>query len=171
MRRGTQGASSSRQQDDPEGEPQRPLHRLIRGPCRAIPTQQQLPSLSQPPAQQQLSSLTQLPTQLQQERPTVTQPPLDNDQYTGDDATMEEDTKERNLEAELDAKFAVLDPELDAQLEEELSRVVPKTRRGMDKGDDTPADPNQRKVLSLNCRGTFSHEVWEDYHSNLEVLV
>ncbi|GKV43131.1 hypothetical protein SLEP1_g50464 [Rubroshorea leprosula] len=53
-------------------------------------------------------------TQLQQEQPTVTQPPLDNDQYTGDDATMEEDTEERNLEAELDVEFAVLDPELDA---------------------------------------------------------
>ncbi|GKV25042.1 hypothetical protein SLEP1_g34550 [Rubroshorea leprosula] len=63
---------------------------------------------------------------------------------------MEEDTEERNLEAKLDAEFAVLDPELDAQLEEELSRVVPKTGRGMDKGDDAPADPSQRKVLSLN---------------------
>ncbi|GKV42154.1 hypothetical protein SLEP1_g49591 [Rubroshorea leprosula] len=71
---------------------------------------------------------------------------------------MEEDTEERNLEAELDAEFAVLDPELDAQLEEELSRAVLKTGRGMDKGDDAPVDSSQRKVLSLNRRGTFSHE-------------
>ncbi|GKU89957.1 hypothetical protein SLEP1_g4025 [Rubroshorea leprosula] len=92
------------------------------------------------------------------EQPIITQPPLDDDQYTDDDATMEEDTKERNLEAELDAEFAMLDPELDAQLEEKLSRAVPKTRRGMDKGDDAPADPSQRKVLSLNRQGTFSHE-------------
>ncbi|GKU89701.1 hypothetical protein SLEP1_g3804 [Rubroshorea leprosula] len=112
---------------------------------RAVPTQQQLPSLSQPPTQQQLSSLTQLPTQLQQEQPTVTQPPLNDDQHTSDDATMEEDTEECNLEAELDGEFVVLDPELDAQLEEELSRAVPKTGRGMDKGDDAPADPSQRK--------------------------
>ncbi|GKU96333.1 hypothetical protein SLEP1_g9582 [Rubroshorea leprosula] len=49
---------------------------------------------------------------------------------------MEEDTEERNLEAKLDAEFAMLDPELDAQLEEELSHVVPKTGHGMHKGDD-----------------------------------
>ncbi|GKV07187.1 hypothetical protein SLEP1_g18986 [Rubroshorea leprosula] len=104
--------------------------------------------------------LTQLPTQLQQEQPTVTQPPLADDQFTGDDATMEEDTEECNLEVELDAVYVVLDPELDAQLEEELSRAVPKIGRGMDKGDDTLADPSQRKVLSLNHRGTFSHESW-----------
>ncbi|GKU94091.1 hypothetical protein SLEP1_g7625 [Rubroshorea leprosula] len=75
---------------------------------------------------------------------------------------MEEDTEERNLEAELDAEFAVLDPKLDTQLEEELSRAVPKTRRGMDKGDDAPADSSQRKVLRLNRRGTFSHESWPE---------
>ncbi|GLT92957.1 hypothetical protein SLE2022_107670 [Rubroshorea leprosula] len=158
MRRGTRGASSSRQQVDPEGEPQRSFRRLIRGPRRAVPTQQQLPSLSQHPLQEQISSLTQLPTQLQQEQPTVTQPPLADDQFTGDDATMEEVAEERNLEAELEAEYAVLDPELDAQLEEELSRAVPKTGRGMDKGDEAPADPSQRKVLSLNRRGTFSNE-------------
>ncbi|GKV34428.1 hypothetical protein SLEP1_g42803 [Rubroshorea leprosula] len=89
-------------------------------------------------------------TSEKEEQPTITQPPLDDDQYTGDDATMEEDTEERNLEVELDVEFAVLDPELDAQLEEELSCVVPKTRCGMDKGDDAPVDPSQRKVLSLN---------------------
>ncbi|GKV00534.1 hypothetical protein SLEP1_g13209 [Rubroshorea leprosula] len=71
---------------------------------------------------------------------------------------MEEDTEERNLEAELEVEYAVLDLELDAQLKEELSRAVPKTGRGMDKGDDAPADPSQRKVLSLNRRGTFNHE-------------
>ncbi|GLT37783.1 hypothetical protein SLA2020_120810 [Shorea laevis] len=114
MRRGTRGASSSGQQVDLEGEPQKRLRHLIRGPRRAVPTQQQLPSLSQPSAQLQFSNLTQLPTQLQQEQPTVTQPPLDDDQYPGDDATMEEDIEERNLEAELDAKFAMLDLELDA---------------------------------------------------------
>ncbi|GKV00504.1 hypothetical protein SLEP1_g13180 [Rubroshorea leprosula] len=140
------GASSSRQQVNPEGEPQRSFRRLIRGPRRAVFTQQLLPSLSQPPAQQQISSLTQFPTELQQEQPTVTQPPLADDQFTGDDATMEEDTEKRNLEAE----YAVLDPELDAQLEEELSRAVPKTGRGMDKGDNAPTDPSQRKVFSLN---------------------
>ncbi|GKV27942.1 hypothetical protein SLEP1_g37053 [Rubroshorea leprosula] len=93
-----------------------------------------------------------------QEQPTVTQSRVDDDQYPGDDATMEEDTEKRNLEAELDAEFAVLDPELDAQLEDELSRAVPKTGRGMDKGDDALADSSQRKLLSLNRRGTFSHE-------------
>ncbi|GKV41097.1 hypothetical protein SLEP1_g48676 [Rubroshorea leprosula] len=140
-----------------------------------------------------------------QEQPTITQSPLDDDQYTDDDATMEEDTEEHgcqnrvlnrqivrfynfrygfrvksmlksesheirrrnqcNLEAELDAEFAMLDaefamldPELDAQLEEELSRAVLKIGRGMDKGDDASANPSQRKVLSLNCRGTFNHE-------------
>ncbi|GKU93197.1 hypothetical protein SLEP1_g6807 [Rubroshorea leprosula] len=62
------------------------------------------------------------------------------EEYPGDDATMEEDTEEHDLEAEFDAEFAVLDPELDAQLEEELSRVVPKTGRGMDKGDDASTD-------------------------------
>ncbi|GLU07034.1 hypothetical protein SLE2022_240130 [Rubroshorea leprosula] len=67
MRRGTRGASSSRQQVNPEGEPQRSFRRLIREPRRAVSTQQQLPSLSQPPAQQQISSLTQFPTELQQE--------------------------------------------------------------------------------------------------------
>ncbi|GKU98663.1 hypothetical protein SLEP1_g11636 [Rubroshorea leprosula] len=72
--------------------------------------------------------------------------------------TMEEDTEERNLEAKLDAEFAVLDLELDAQLEEELSRAVPETGRGLDKGDNAPADLSQRKVLSVNRRGTFSHE-------------
>ncbi|GLT76360.1 hypothetical protein SLA2020_480280 [Shorea laevis] len=71
---------------------------------------------------------------------------------------MEEDIEERNLEAELDAEFAVLDPKLDAQLEEELSRAVPKIGCGMDKGDDAPADSSQRKLLSLNRQGTFSHE-------------
>ncbi|GKV05564.1 hypothetical protein SLEP1_g17561 [Rubroshorea leprosula] len=106
---------------------------------------------------EQLSTFTQLPTHHQQEQPTVTQPTFDNDQYHGDDATMEEDTKEHNLEVELDVEFAVLDPELDAQLEEKLSHAIPKTRRGMDKGDDTLADPSQRKLLSLNRRGTFSH--------------
>ncbi|GKV49689.1 hypothetical protein SLEP1_g56427 [Rubroshorea leprosula] len=85
-------------------------------------------------------------------------PPLDDDQYPGDDATMEEDTEEHNLEAELDTEFAMLDPKLDIQLEKELSRAVPKTGRGMDKGDDAPADSSQRKLLSLNRRGTFSHE-------------
>ncbi|GKV43375.1 hypothetical protein SLEP1_g50673 [Rubroshorea leprosula] len=98
------------------------------------------------------------PPMPQLEQPTVTQPPLADDQFTGDDATMEEDTEECNLEAELDAEYAVLDLELDAQLEEELSRAVSKIGRGMDKGDDAPADPSQRKVLSLNRRGTFSHE-------------
>ncbi|GKV01737.1 hypothetical protein SLEP1_g14272 [Rubroshorea leprosula] len=92
IRRDTRDASS-RQQVDPEGEPQRPLRRLIRGPRK--------------------------------EQPTVTQPPLDDDQYTGDDATMEEDTEERNLEAELDG-------------------------RGTDKGYDAPTDPSQRRMLSLN---------------------
>ncbi|GKV05134.1 hypothetical protein SLEP1_g17175 [Rubroshorea leprosula] len=134
MRRGTRGASSSRQQVDLEGEPQRSFRHLIRGPHRTFPTK------------------------LQQEQPTITQPPLADDQFTGDDATMEEDTEMRNLEVELDAKYVMLDPKLDAQLEEELSHVVLKTGRGMDKGDDTLADPNQRKVLSLNRRGTFSHE-------------
>ncbi|GKV21414.1 hypothetical protein SLEP1_g31397 [Rubroshorea leprosula] len=86
------------------------------------------------------------------------QPPLDDDQYPGDDAIIEEDIEERNLEAELDAEFVVLDPELDAQLEEELSCAVLKTRGGMDKGDGALADPSQRKLLSLNCQGTFSHE-------------
>ncbi|GKV41967.1 hypothetical protein SLEP1_g49432 [Rubroshorea leprosula] len=81
-------------------------------------------SRQQPPAQQQISNLTQFPTELQQEQPTITQPPLANDQFTGDDATMDEDTEERNLEAELDAEYAVLDPKLDTQLEEELSRAV-----------------------------------------------
>ncbi|GKU93208.1 hypothetical protein SLEP1_g6817 [Rubroshorea leprosula] len=71
---------------------------------------------------------------------------------------MEKDTKEHNLEVELDAEFAVLDLELDAQLEEELSCAIPKIGRGMDKGDDAPADPSQRKLLSLNRRGTFNHE-------------
>ncbi|GKV21705.1 hypothetical protein SLEP1_g31658 [Rubroshorea leprosula] len=146
------------EQVDPEGEPQRSFRHLIWGPRRAVPTQQQLPTLSEPLAQQQISSLTQLPTQLQQEQPTVTQPPLADDQFTSDDATMEEDTEEHNLEAELDAEFALLDPELDAQLEEELSHAIPKTRCGMDKGDDASADPSQRKVLNLNRRGTFSHE-------------
>ncbi|GKV00760.1 hypothetical protein SLEP1_g13397 [Rubroshorea leprosula] len=97
-----------------------------------------------------LHSSSCLATQLQQEQPTVTQPPLADDQFTGDDATMEEDTEKCNLEVELEAEYAVLDPELDAQLEEELSRAVPKTGRGMDKEDDAPADPSQRKVLSLN---------------------
>ncbi|GLT87380.1 hypothetical protein SLE2022_054660 [Rubroshorea leprosula] len=71
---------------------------------------------------------------------------------------MEEDTEECNLEVKLDAEFVVLDPELDAQLEDELSRAVLKTRHGMDKGDDAPTDLSQRKVLSLNRRGTFNHE-------------
>ncbi|GLT96596.1 hypothetical protein SLE2022_142060 [Rubroshorea leprosula] len=71
---------------------------------------------------------------------------------------MEEDTKECNLEAELDAEFVVLDLELDTQLEEELSHVVLRIRRGMDKGDDAPTDLSQRKLLSLSHRGTFSHE-------------
>ncbi|GKV15788.1 hypothetical protein SLEP1_g26539 [Rubroshorea leprosula] len=62
---------------------------------------------------------------------------------------MKEDIEERNLEAELDAEFTMLDLELDAQLEEELSRAVLKTGRGMDKGDDAPADPSQRKGLAL----------------------
>ncbi|GKV22362.1 hypothetical protein SLEP1_g32242 [Rubroshorea leprosula] len=140
VRRGTRGASSFRQQVDPRGEPQRSFRCLIRGPRRDVPTQQQLPSLSQPPAQQQISSLIQLPTQLQQEQPTVTQPPLADDQFIGDDATMEEENIECNLEAELEAEYDVLDPKLDAQLEEKLSRAVPKTGRGMDKGDDAPAD-------------------------------
>ncbi|GLT86823.1 hypothetical protein SLE2022_049370 [Rubroshorea leprosula] len=71
---------------------------------------------------------------------------------------MEEDIEELNLEAELDVEFAVLDPELDVQLEEELSHAIPKTGRGMDKGDDVPTDPSQRKLLSLNRQGTFNHE-------------
>ncbi|GKV31745.1 hypothetical protein SLEP1_g40413 [Rubroshorea leprosula] len=94
----------------------------------------------------------------EQEQPTITQRPLDDDQYPSDDATMEEDIEERNLEAELDVEFVVLDPELDAQLEEELSRAILKTECGMDKGDDAPANPSQRKLFSLNRRGTFSHE-------------
>ncbi|GKV19707.1 hypothetical protein SLEP1_g29932 [Rubroshorea leprosula] len=106
------------------------------------------------------ASKSRLSTDIQAflEQPTVTQLPLDDDQYTGDDATMEEDTEERTLEADLDAEFAVLDPELDTQLEEALSRAILKTGRDKDKGDSAPADPSQRKVLSLNHRGTFSHE-------------
>ncbi|GLU07788.1 hypothetical protein SLE2022_247350 [Rubroshorea leprosula] len=73
---------------------------------------------------------------------------------------MEEDAEECNLEAGLDAKFAVLDPKLDAQLEEELSHAVLKIRHGMDKEDDALANLSQRKLLSLNCRGTF-HERFE----------
>ncbi|GLT87366.1 hypothetical protein SLE2022_054540 [Rubroshorea leprosula] len=71
---------------------------------------------------------------------------------------MEEDTEEHNLEAELDAEFSMLDPELDAQLEKELSHAVSETRRGMDNRDDASTDPSQRKLLSLNRRGTFNHE-------------
>ncbi|GKV47957.1 hypothetical protein SLEP1_g54805 [Rubroshorea leprosula] len=55
---------------------------------------------------------------------------------------MEEEAEERNLEVELDAEFGVLDSKLDAQLEEELSHVVPKTGCGMDKGYNAPADPS-----------------------------
>ncbi|GKV13499.1 hypothetical protein SLEP1_g24499 [Rubroshorea leprosula] len=68
---------------------------------------------------------------------------------------MEEEAEERNLEVELDAEFGVLDPELDAQLEEELPHVVPKTSRGMGKGDDAPVDSSHRKLLSINQRGTL----------------
>ncbi|GLU21465.1 hypothetical protein SLE2022_376030 [Rubroshorea leprosula] len=71
---------------------------------------------------------------------------------------MEEDAEECNLEAELDAKFTMLDYELDAQLEEELSHAITKTRLGMDKGDDALVDLSQRKLLNINHQGTFSHE-------------
>ncbi|GKV13516.1 hypothetical protein SLEP1_g24516 [Rubroshorea leprosula] len=71
---------------------------------------------------------------------------------------MEEDIEECNLEAKLDVEFAVLDPELDVQLKEEISRAVSKIGHGMDKGDDALVNLSQRKVLSLNHRGTFSHE-------------
>ncbi|GLT94439.1 hypothetical protein SLE2022_121800 [Rubroshorea leprosula] len=138
MGRGTRGASSSRQLFDPSAEAQRQLHCLIQGLHRAISTQQQMPKLSQPPSQQQLSSLTQLPIQ-QQQQPTVIQSPMDY-QNLGDDAAMEEEATKRNLEVELDAEFGVLDRELDALLEKELSHAMPKTGCGMDKGDDAPAN-------------------------------
>ncbi|GKV12012.1 hypothetical protein SLEP1_g23218 [Rubroshorea leprosula] len=48
--------------------------------------------------------------------------------------------------------------EVYVQLEEELSCVVLKTGHGMDKGDDASVNLSQRKVPSLNCRGTFNHE-------------
>ncbi|GKV51351.1 hypothetical protein SLEP1_g58018 [Rubroshorea leprosula] len=75
---------------------------------------------------------------------------------------MEEDVEElieeHNLEAELAAKYDQLDPKLDAALEEELSHVVQKTGRGMDKGDEAPVDPSQRKLLKINQCGSFSNE-------------
>ncbi|GLU06323.1 hypothetical protein SLE2022_233660 [Rubroshorea leprosula] len=77
-------------------------------------------------------------------------------------AAMEEDAEElveeRNLEAELAAEYDQLDLELDAALEEELSHAVQKTGRGMEKGDEAPADPSQRKLLKINQRGSFSNE-------------
>ncbi|GKU99479.1 hypothetical protein SLEP1_g12329 [Rubroshorea leprosula] len=198
MGRGTRGESSSKEASNTLDKAQKQLRRLIRGPRKAASTQQQMPSLSQPPSQQQLPTLSQPPSrqqlpslsqppsrqQLQQQQPTLTppvtqlhqqqlptwthpvsqvqqQPPLP-DQELGDEAPMEEDAEElveeRNLEAELAAEYDQLDPELDAALEEELSHAVQKTGRGMDKGDEAPTNPSQRKLLKINQRGSFSNE-------------
>ncbi|GKU89835.1 hypothetical protein SLEP1_g3921 [Rubroshorea leprosula] len=110
-------------------------------------------------------------TSEEEEQPTVTQPPLDDNQYTSDDATMEEDTKEHNLEAELDAEFVVLDPKLDAKLEEELSCAVSKTRRGMDKGDDALADPSQRKVNDAHQKYVEKHGPNKDSWPEWDLLI
>ncbi|GKV43123.1 hypothetical protein SLEP1_g50456 [Rubroshorea leprosula] len=99
-------------------------------------------------------------TSEEEEQPTVTQPPLVDDQFTGDDATMEEDTEEHNLEAKLDAKFAMLDPKLDAQLEEELSRAVPEIGRGMDKRDTLRQTRVKGRCLALIAE---AHSSMRDY--------
>ncbi|GKU99826.1 hypothetical protein SLEP1_g12613 [Rubroshorea leprosula] len=153
MGRGTRGESSSKEASNTLDKAQKQLRCLIHGPRKATPTQQQMPSSSQPPSQQQLPTF--------EPASFMATPPLP-DQELGDEAPMEEDAEElveeRNLEVELVAEYDQLDPELDAALEEELSHAIQKTGRGMDKGDKAPANPSQRKLLKINQRGSFSNE-------------
>ncbi|GKV30698.1 hypothetical protein SLEP1_g39484 [Rubroshorea leprosula] len=67
--------------------------------------------------------------------------------YVVEEECVEEDEDE---EEEFDGRETS-----EEKLEEKLSRAVPKTGHGMDKGDDTPVDPSQRKLLSLNRRASL----------------